>query len=643
MQSDDEIIVTRCLEGDQAAFAFLVEKYKGAVHAYAYHRLLDYQEAQDIVQEVFIKAYRKLAQLKWPHRFQSWLYTIASNECSTWLREHLKDREQEVPLEDVPVEDLDELAVRAHSDEDIELTVKSAMETLPHDSQLALSLYYMSDLSTREVAGFMGISPNNAGVKLHRARKQLGERLGKMIGKQLKKEKLGAGFTFGFMNSIRNMPIPSLPKPPFTKWTPIPVSIGIALLIGIIGFGISSGGDVWQDMPILKPLEMPCEVSLLSELDSYPEQAEAVKMAEGNTLHFVAGGSEIPADDRQKGALQCRLSPGDILTYKVHKESLSNGRVRSSVKGTRLLLVTDVWDDEMRIIQSNLQDNFIHGGRKTTSFGGLGFLYVKRDGRADRREGSMFFNAEVQQLDGDLYFVPFPSMPLKQGATWVDDRFKSGVEKEPRPARYTVVGFEEVNGYYCVILDREQNPAVNRELKSRIACDTESGMIIKFDSELKVRKHPEKGDKTPRYYIDRLTVELNKKEQLDKKALLLEKQIFDEIESAYKIHRYIEVVELNRKLEKIKKQYPKTRLMLGLNGMINYAEDIMTTRAKNAEKKYTYSDQMYTIARLLTMQYEMNGKYMKYVSGTAMKNNKRTPSYDYEVIRIVVSNETILC
>jgi RNA polymerase sigma factor (sigma-70 family) len=277
VQSDDEIIVTRCLEGDQAAFAFLVEKYKGAVHAYVYHRILDYQEAQDIVQEVFIKAYRKLAQLKWPHRFQSWLYTIASNECSTWLREQLKAREQEVPLEDVPEEDLNELAVRNHSDEDIELTVKSAMETLPHDSQLALSLYYMSDLSTREVAGFMGISPNNAGVKLHRARKQLGERLEKMIGRKLKKEKLRSGFTFTVMNSIRGMPIPSLPKARPIRWAPIPISIGIALLIGIIGYGVSSGKDVSPDMPVLKPAEATFEVSLLPDpdrqtiLDTEPE------------------------------------------------------------------------------------------------------------------------------------------------------------------------------------------------------------------------------------------------------------------------------------------------------------------------------------------------------------------------------------
>ncbi|MFC1714048.1 sigma-70 family RNA polymerase sigma factor [Candidatus Poribacteria bacterium] len=296
VQSDDEVIVARCLAGDQAAFAFLVNKYKGAVHGYAYLKVHDYQDAQDIVQEVFIKAYKKLAQLKWPHRFQSWLYTIAANECKLWLRGNSKEREQEVPLEDVPVENLDELAVRNHSDEDIELTVRNAMETLPHNSQLALSLYYMSDLSTKEVAGFMGISPNNVGVILHRARKQLGERLEKMIGKQLKKEKLKAGFIFKVADSIRDMPIPSLSKPPFTKWTPIPISIGLALLIGIIGYGVSAGKDVSPDVPTLKPAAFA--VSLLPDVDEQKaldmknsDESQLVALYSGDDSAEEAGGS----------------------------------------------------------------------------------------------------------------------------------------------------------------------------------------------------------------------------------------------------------------------------------------------------------------------------------------------------------------
>ncbi|MFC1716037.1 sigma-70 family RNA polymerase sigma factor [Candidatus Poribacteria bacterium] len=267
MRSEDETFVNRCLEGDQAAFDFLVNKYKELVHAYAYHRIGDYQEAQDVAQEVFIKAYSKLGQLKWPHRFQSWLYTIVSNECKMWHRSHSKKSGQETPWEDVPVEDLNELAVRAHGDKDIELTVKSALETLPGDNQLALSLYYMSDLSIKEIASFMGVSPNTVKSKLHRARRQLGERLADMLGRQLGKKKLRSGFIITVVDSIRDMPIPSLPKPSPTKWMPIPVSIGLALLIGVIGYGISSGKDVSPDTPILRPAEATFEVSLLPDPD----------------------------------------------------------------------------------------------------------------------------------------------------------------------------------------------------------------------------------------------------------------------------------------------------------------------------------------------------------------------------------------
>ena len=267
MRSDDEIFVNRCLEGDQPAFAFLVDKYKEVVHAYAYRKVGDYQEAEDITQEVFIKAYRKLAQLKWPHRFRSWLYTIVSNECKMWLRKHSKGDEREVSWADVPAVELNELAMRAYGDEDIKLTVKSAMETLSDDNQLAVSLYYMSSLPVKEIAEFMGVSPNSVRIKLHRARKQLGERLEKMIGKHLNKEKLKAGFVFKVVDSIRDMPIPSLPKPPFTKWAPIPVSIGLALLIGVIGYGVSPGKNISPDVPILRPAETAFEVSLLPDPD----------------------------------------------------------------------------------------------------------------------------------------------------------------------------------------------------------------------------------------------------------------------------------------------------------------------------------------------------------------------------------------
>ena len=298
MRLDDELFVNRCLQGDQAAFTCLVSKYKEMVHAYAYYKVGDYQEAQDIAQEVFIKAYSRLGQLKWPHRFQSWLYSIVANECKMWLRKRSKEREQEVPLEDVPAGELSRLAMRPHDDEDIEETVTVAMKALPADNQLALSLYYMSNLSIKEIAYFLGTSPGNVKVKLHRARKQLGERLEDMLGKQLGKKKLRSGFIITVVDSIRNMPIPSLPKPRPIRWAPIPISIGLALLIGIIGYGVSSGKDISPDMPALKPATF--EVSLLPDpdrqavLDTESENTSDLALADAGTTTQAqpAGGTK---------------------------------------------------------------------------------------------------------------------------------------------------------------------------------------------------------------------------------------------------------------------------------------------------------------------------------------------------------------
>jgi hypothetical protein len=127
----------------------------------------------------------------------------------------------------------------------------------------------MSDLSIKEVASFMGISAGNAKVKLHRARKQLGERLEKMLKKHLEMEKLNSGFIFTVMSSIKSLPIPSISKPNPIRWLPISISIGMGLLIGLIGFGISFDSGISSDILSFEALKaVPSfEVSILSRAD----------------------------------------------------------------------------------------------------------------------------------------------------------------------------------------------------------------------------------------------------------------------------------------------------------------------------------------------------------------------------------------
>jgi len=105
-------------------------------------------------------------------------------------------------------------------------------------------------------------------------------------------------------------------------------------------------------------------------------------------------------------------------------------------------------------------------------------------------------------------------------------------------------------------------------------------VIVRFDSEVRTRKPSEQGNKSPEDSIVRLAVDLTEKEQLDYEALALEKRIFDEVESSYEAYHEDEPEKLAQKLEKIKRQYHKTRLMPGVISMIQQVKGIISSRSK---------------------------------------------------------------
>ena len=92
MALSDEALINRCLNGDDGAFGFIVDKYKGVVHALAYRKTGNYHDAEDIAQETFLKAYQKLSTLKHPSRLAGWLYVICANCCCGWLRKHRRGK-----------------------------------------------------------------------------------------------------------------------------------------------------------------------------------------------------------------------------------------------------------------------------------------------------------------------------------------------------------------------------------------------------------------------------------------------------------------------------------------------------------------------------------------------------------------------
>ena len=103
MHPKDDILVRRTLCGDKSAFALLVERYQGVVYRIAYREVGNHHDAEDIAQEAFLKAYRKLKTLKDPRVFPSWLYAITVNLCKSWWRKR-KRRVETIELSKAPLE-----------------------------------------------------------------------------------------------------------------------------------------------------------------------------------------------------------------------------------------------------------------------------------------------------------------------------------------------------------------------------------------------------------------------------------------------------------------------------------------------------------------------------------------------------------
>ncbi|MCI1693887.1 RNA polymerase sigma factor [Aneurinibacillus aneurinilyticus] len=165
--------VARVLHGDKEAYAHLVNKYKNKVYALLLGMGVAPQDAQDITQESFIKAYRHLATYNQDKKFSSWLYKIAANSClDAWRkqrREILDEREEEY------IETASPEHAYLHKEQAQEL--RKHIDHLPEKYRLVLVLRYIDDLSYKEIAEVLDLPLPTVQTHLHRAKKKLRDAL----------------------------------------------------------------------------------------------------------------------------------------------------------------------------------------------------------------------------------------------------------------------------------------------------------------------------------------------------------------------------------------------------------------------------------------------------------------------------------
>ncbi|HPF43366.1 MAG TPA: sigma-70 family RNA polymerase sigma factor [Syntrophomonadaceae bacterium] len=173
---NDELLAAKALGGDLGAFEELVNRYKKSVFTIVYRIIGQYQEAEDITQEVFLIVYEKLYQFDVGKKFAPWIHRIAVNTTITALRKKKKVVNvmfDETYIQDnVTGSDLDDPQVIFERNE-LSSFINEVIMELPENYRIIIALRYQMDYSNGEIAEVLGISKENVEVKVHRARKAM--------------------------------------------------------------------------------------------------------------------------------------------------------------------------------------------------------------------------------------------------------------------------------------------------------------------------------------------------------------------------------------------------------------------------------------------------------------------------------------
>ena len=240
MESEDDVqLIQKTLSGDDTAFGILLQRYQKGVHALVWRKIGDFHIAEDITQDTFLQAYKKLSTLKNHNQFAGWLYVIADRLCIDWSRKRRLITES---LEDTPVEEIERSSYIHHVSEERETErtehrrelVKRLLAKLPESERTVVTLYYLGEMTTKEIGKFLGVSVGTIKSRLRRGRKRLQEDEELMIQEVFGGVQIPASLYENVMRQVSEINPVSSPAPkPFLPWMALgTVAVLIALLLG---------------------------------------------------------------------------------------------------------------------------------------------------------------------------------------------------------------------------------------------------------------------------------------------------------------------------------------------------------------------------------------------------------------------------
>lgn len=170
----DKYYIDRVCSGKANDFSFLVEKYKNMVFTLAVRMLKNREEAEEIAQDAFVKAYKSLSKFKGDSKFSTWLYRITYNSCLDRLKSQERMIKSDI-IDKMHIRNLEvEKDVLDYMDEKERLQViNNAINLLADEDKAIITLFYFNELSLQEVSDIVGTNPNTIKIRLYRSRKKL--------------------------------------------------------------------------------------------------------------------------------------------------------------------------------------------------------------------------------------------------------------------------------------------------------------------------------------------------------------------------------------------------------------------------------------------------------------------------------------
>ncbi len=175
---DDEILVVQFQTGRQEAFDELMKRYKHKIYAYLLRSVRNYEDAEELTLEVFVKVYRALSKWRPEARFSTWLYKIAKNLSIDHHR--AKSRRFTYSLDDEELSIKDPVATDLRSNPEWQLEendrnriIREAVDALSPKQKETFMLYRYEGLQIREIAEVLGMAEGTVKIHLHRAMKKL--------------------------------------------------------------------------------------------------------------------------------------------------------------------------------------------------------------------------------------------------------------------------------------------------------------------------------------------------------------------------------------------------------------------------------------------------------------------------------------